>query len=120
MQQDGAQAGVHASEMPGNAALQPQPQLGSPQGAPGQPMKLSEAMLSQLHYHPPVGEISSIRMCLMSGRSINMWRCPQQLQHCQLACLGQVRRKIDITSGTLPWYCVSRGNVWPFWQVNDR
>ena len=72
-------------EVPGSAALQPKPQLGSPQTAPGQPMKLSEAMLSQLQYHPPVGEVSSILLCLTSGRSIGMWCWCHQLHHCQLA-----------------------------------
>ena len=102
-QQDGAQGGAHASEVPGSAG-----QLGSPQAAPGQPMKLSEAMLSQLQYHPPVGAVSDILLCLRS-----------RLQHChvvlfsrapaQSACCGCGRSDVLLTShmAPFPWYGVS-------------
>ena len=78
-------------------------------------MKLSEAMLSQLHYHPPVGEVLSLPMCLMSGRSTDMWRYPQQLQHCQLAVAGagQTCHSYHIWSLS-PGAGISMSDVWSF------
>ncbi|CAK0785745.1 hypothetical protein CVIRNUC_008956 [Coccomyxa viridis] len=91
--QDGAQAGAHAPEVPGNAALQPQPQLGSPQGAPGQPMKLSEAMLSQLHYHPPVGGRQRVQYQQYTSPPLTVQQI-HQLQQLQVQQQQQLQQRL--------------------------